>query len=1694
MAQRRVNVRFVGIALVVIVGLIGSLAFAKFFLLKKDPQRYVKTGADAYELYKKNHDIAALLDAMNNYKAACDLMLKDTKPAAMNVRVTYGDVLHDLGRVDPTYMGQDRQVWGSVLQVDPVNKEALKRLLTWNIELIEFNPSPPPTVFGQLSDVAEKLLKVIPQNADGEDAELRATAQAYLHIAVIAGWLTNVATDEVRIHDNMDALARQLEGEKSAADAAVARKEKRPINADVPYFLARGYVKQAHELLIGAGQSKSDKEDAAKLEKQAYSVFDTLVIKYPDPVLSLRFYMVLRSISDVLENDMAQDRPDYKMRMQEVLENARWAVEPTDRAYTEVYLYYADFLARNKLTNDDGEDAESVLRYLLKKRPDDQSARRALAAMLHLSPKTRTEAIELLRKPITDQGDLGAITYRNRPQLEADTYADLTNYLVEAYASSTNPAERDQLSKQIDESYQKLVERTGVSVRTLKLKGKITLSKGGVNAAIDAIPELERARELYLTVSGANARKDADYWDLQFLLATAYVDSQQTGQARQRLAEIVAGVPNFAPARILLARLQIRAHDLDGPDGARAQVEWLKRIAPNDPEVHRLELAMEITNPNKLTAKDIDEVLAKMPERSLEEIRSKAQVAVAAQNYDEAIRLLEKIRADHPFDVDTVRTLVQFYMSPRINKKDLAIKVAEEAIRAADEAMKNPAPAPDKTPTTDPAAAKLAADTAKALPQIHLSLQIVRAQIDGDKDKIIELTKKGIDSIKDPGTREMSYYEFYTAHGEKDEALKHLIAAEKVATDGSPEMGRILDTRFGLALMASKWDEAEKYAERLGLINYDEANGMIYRYRLALVRGDLKGAENQAKELVKNKPEFARSWLCYGDVLKEQQQYEEAINKYSMALQNQSENLEAFRGLIECSYLLNKKDDAWQYIQKGLKVNPNDPYLREQEMAYQMSFGDAEKAVQKRQELATLNPDKVGPQVAYGAAEWQVAQQAAQKNKPDEYKAHTEKARRIFTSVTTRWPDDRLAYAYLADIATATNDFANGEKALKELAAREKWKDSPDPQLLLGDYYFRFGKFDEAEKAYNDALTKAPSIKDVAAVNDMRRKVATFFTSRKKYDKALEVLEPGKGDRKVQQQILDNLLASGELTKAGQKLDELLAANPNDALFLASKAYLKLQEKNPQEAMALLDKAIAIDPRNQMALFYRGTIKLRLGKEAAIDDAIKDLTTARDVVDEAHGTGTTNAQLQMQTRLALSDAYRARGQTDAAIQEVEMCLVKQPGNREVRLKLIEMLATLAVPRWAQVDQLVEDALKMKDFAGDPVWYRVRAMEWQARKNPEKALEAIRMALQLSRAQPDHTLPLMQDYLNILASAKQYDTLKSECDGLLAKPDMAMDAWWVYRLRGVALAKLNQNEAALNDFDKALEIVGRIRRGPADDDMLMVIIQTIGETVGRKPAIERCKQRIEKAENGNHWRVLLAYMYFAESDFKNAEATIEQALQNAGTLTRAEQEEAYGVAGSIYMLAGSYEKAADAYTKLLEIKPEDSVSLNNLACVYADYLKTPDPAKALTYSTKALEVAQKVGGPLDPNVMDTHGWVLVCNDRLDEGIDYLRQAINQLDRKPLMETHYHLGMALLKKKFGPEAQMQLNLAFTQMKERENKGQPVDKLIKDRLTAGLLEAKRLMAGGESATSDGGNGSAATADKAATTSTGTTETTKP
>ena len=146
-------------------------------------------------------------------------------------------------------------------------------------------------------------------------------------------------------------------------------------------------------------------------------------------------------------------------------------------------------------------------------------------------------------------------------------------------------------------------------------------------------------------------------------------------------------------------------------------------------------------------------------------------------------------------------------------------------------------------------------------------------------------------------------------------------------------------------------------------------------------------------------------------------------------------------------------------------------------------------------------------------------------------------------------------------------------------------------------------------------------------------------------------------------------------------------------------------------------------------------------------------------------------------------------------------------------------------------------------------------------------------------------------------------------------------------------------------------------------------------------------------------------------------------------------------------------------------------MNNLACIYAECLDKPDTKEALKYSGRAIEVMQE-RAMQDANILDTHGWVLTCDGQPEKGVDFLRAS---LDKKPMMEAYYHLGVALLNQSKGIEAQLQLDKARKMLEDKKNKGQPTDAKLESHLNDALFKVKQLVNGAATVPVTSGTGDA-------------------
>ena len=700
-----------------------------------------------------------------------------------------------------------------------------------------------------------------------------------------------------------------------------------------------------------------------------------------------------------------------------------------------------------------------------------------------------------------------------------------TNLRLEQYAAAKQPpgnkAEQDRLLPKINDGLALIESKDGVeSPRSLRLRGKL-LKLNGDN--IKAIQTLEKALTLSENdkASTESTTDRLERWEIVDLLARSYVEIGQIGRAKQLLTDLVNKFPGYDHGRLLLAQVLIQAGALDD---AKPHVEYLVQRQPNDPDVIRLKL--QLLDPQGVNVKantnvdaqrqQMKETYARLPEDGRDNILRKVTVAMAINQQDDAFRLLNKIQAQMPGDYEVARLGVRAYRFA--GEMEKARDFADVAIKA------NP---------TDP------------------KLQLLQKQMqDLSPAAQFKLAEDELNSNPDPFAKAIGLANVYRQMNKPDDELKQLQAAQRLQPNNTGVTAGI----FKYYLRQQQFDKAELLIPSLAAANEDQANGQLFRYQLAMMRGDYQSAETIARKLVQDMGEFGQSWLSLGQALQANNKIDEALNKYLTALEKQSDSVDAFRGIISCCYALNRPADAKRYIDQARRARPNNPEFKEVEIQYELNYGDPELAIPAREETARKAPDKPNNilqlgQVYLASARARMAKAPDPNHPPAEMFA---KAKATFRSGMTKWPDEIAFYAYYAETGARSGDVGDSEAVLKELATRPLWKDKPEPQSLLGEFYAVAHRPAEAEVVFRGLADKDPTNADVQI------RLANLLLSENKVDDALTVLQKNIQDPKVSRRRVEILVATDRADDADKAIVEALAKSPSNLDLLRLGAGLDM--------------------------------------------------------------------------------------------------------------------------------------------------------------------------------------------------------------------------------------------------------------------------------------------------------------------------------------------------------------------------------------------------------------------------------------------------------------------------------------------------------------------------------------------------------
>ncbi len=624
-------------------------------------------------------------------------------------------------------------------------------------------------------------------------------------------------------------------------------------------------------------------------------------------------------------------------------------------------------------------------------------------------------------------------------------------------------------------------------------------------------------------------------------------------------------------------------------------------------------------------------------------------------------------------------------------------------------------------------------------------------------------------------------------------------------------------------------------------------------------------------------------------------------------------------------------------------------------------------------------------------------------------------------------PGAKAAYdAYIEAMTAKANGKAYNDKAVEEgpkdeavrilkLAQTLEPADSGEAERRLGDLYFDMSQMPEAQAVYAKVLDKEKE-KDPS----MRLRVLRRF---------IEV--------ELRLDIPENVADRVQFADAVKRLDDAIKSDPRDVQALILRAYACVREnsveKDPQKkrqlvaaSLGFLNQALAIDPANSDALYYRAQAFVASGGEH-LPDAIRDLVLS---IKGDH----TSVKGQM----LLATVYRRSHRYEEAVVEYIEVLDKFPELLPARVDYADFLMSLAqqlhtfppessedfvvsIRRLDPEGKLYELAKKSSElYPGQAKWPLMYA---QLLEMQDKNDVALRIFEALYKSKASHEAPIIDAYLEILCKTKNYPAVVEVTTKILSLSNLAPfledhPEWSVlYVRRAAAYRSLGKQKEAAEDLNAALAVVAGAAKEQKYEPFANLLMKSVGILSdlddAQAPAAER----------------LIADQLQARLAANPSETISQVGLMQMLLLLR-QPDEALKVAQSttvpvddpklklmvlrqmamVKYQAHEYAESEKDFNALLALTPKDIESLNNYAFMLADSMN--QAPKAIEVANKALEVLNTESNENEvtaaySDIYDTLGWAQL---RAGDAKSAAASLQHSVQTQPTSDAYYHLAKA------------------------------------------------------------------------------------
>jgi tetratricopeptide (TPR) repeat protein len=570
-----------------------------------------------------------------------------------------------------------------------------------------------------------------------------------------------------------------------------------------------------------------------------------------------------------------------------------------------------------------------------------------------------------------------------------------------------------------------------------------------------------------------------------------------------------------------------------------------------------------------------------------------------------------------------------------------------------------------------------------------------------------------------------------------------------------------------------------------------------------------------------------------------------------------------------------------------------------------------------------------------------------------------QQAREIAQHLLTIDPASKQALLTVVNSVRSAADVADLRRYVQQL--EHSGKDASVYHLALGSLALREKKLPEGEKELRDALASDPKSSEAYFLlaglyilrNDLKQGGQNFQMAAQ--------LAPLRSN--VRLKYAEFQSETHNLEGAQKTLEEITSGAPDYIPAWTTLMKLFFAERKLDECDNVIHTILARDPSNLEAMVEEGNISLVKGDAARavaqfeqVDSLAKNNPDVKHQLAEAYlmAGERSKASASLEQAIAINPNYAPAitllaelnlrsGNSAAAVSGLTQLLQKNPENAQAHM----LLANAYLAQQRPDDALAVYETMQKSFPSNPQVPLLIGLVHVQESQPAQARKAFEKSLELSPG----FMPAVEQIINLDLNEKRYtaamDLVKREVERTPQAADPLLLQSEIYQAQG----ETNQSETVLL---KAISL------NPSLPKPYISLAQLYVASHKQQEALDRLTTLVSKTNDLSAWMEI----------------------------------------GLIRGQLKQYDQAAEAYQKALQVNPNFTPVLNNLAYLDSEYLGKLDQAYQLAEKARNLR-------PYDPNTADTLGWILYKQGQYSRAVSLLQDSAERQPGDP--EVQMHLGM-------------------------------------------------------------------------------------